>query len=217
MIWQFDLLIFTLLVASALAALILRQLVATVAMLAIYSLLVALLFANMGAIDVAFVEAVLGSALSGVLLLLAVLATGNVRALRSRASVFLAGPVVVALGALVLWGTADLPDRGDPLSPASVGVSAEYLERSLDDTKTPNVVTSILADYRSIDTLGEVIVVFTAALSVALVLRLGLALRRNDGDDNAGDVPDKDSGGSAGDSAGDSAGGDPGGRQGVTS
>lgn len=217
MIWQFDLLIFTLLVASALAALILRQLVATVAMLAIYSLLVALLFANMGAIDVAFVEAVLGSALSGVLLLLAVLATGNVRALRSRASVFLAGPVVVALGALVLWGTADLPDRGDPLSPASVGVSAEYLERSLDDTKTPNVVTSILADYRSIDTLGEVIVVFTAALSVALVLRLGLALRRNDGDDNAGDVPDKDSGGSVGDSAGDSAGGDPGGRQGVTS
>lgn len=213
MIWQFDLLIFTLLVASALAALILRQLVATVAMLAIYSLLVALLFANMGAIDVAFVEAVLGSALSGVLLLLAVLATGNVRALRSRASVFLAGPVVVALGALVLWGTADLPDRGDPLSPASVGVSAEYLERSLDDTKTPNVVTSILADYRSIDTLGEVIVVFTAALSVALVLRLGLALRRNDGDDNAGDVPDKDSGGSAGGSAG----GDPGGRQGVTS
>lgn len=211
MIWQFDLLIFTLLVASALAALILRQLVATVAMLAIYSLLVGLLFANMGAIDVAFVEAVLGSALSGVLLLLSVLATGNVRARRSRTSTLMAAPVVVALGALVLWGTADLPDRGDPASPASVGVSADYLERSLGDTKTPNVVTSILADYRSIDTLGEVIVVFTAALSVALVLRLGLALRRNDGDGD-GDEDDDNTGGSAGGSTDGSTGG----RQGVT-
>lgn len=180
MIWQFDLLIFGLLVASALAALILRQLVATVAMLAIYSLLVGLLFANMGAIDVAFVEAVLGSALSGVLLLMAVLATGNVRARSGGLSKLVAFPIVIGLGALVLWGTADLPDRGDPNSPGSLGVSTQYIEQSVDDTKTVNVVTAILADYRSIDTLGEVIVVFTAALSVALVLRLGLATRRQD-------------------------------------
>jgi len=180
MIWQFDLLIFALLVAAALAALIMRQLVATVAMLSIYSLLVGLLFANMGAIDVAFVEAVLGSALSGVLLLMAVLVTGNVRARRDRRSMLLAMPVVLGLGALVMWGTTDLPDRGDPNAPGSLGVSSQYVERSVDDTDTVNVVTSILADYRSIDTLGEVIVVFTAALAVALVLRLGLARRPDD-------------------------------------
>jgi multicomponent Na+:H+ antiporter subunit B len=100
-------------------------------------------------------------------------------------------PIVIGLGALVLWGTADLPDRGDPNSPASLGVSTQYIEQSVDDTKTVNVVTAILADYRSIDTLGEVIVVFTAALSVALVLRLGLATRRQDDPEPSDDASDE--------------------------
>jgi multicomponent Na+:H+ antiporter subunit B len=176
-IWEFDLLLFALLVAAAIVAVRVRQLVATVAVLAVYSLLVALLFANMGAIDVAYVEAVLGSALSGVLLLITTLVTGNVRTKRSRKAEWVAVPAVLALVGLMLFATADLPDRGRDDSPASIGVAADYVERSLDDTDTPNVVTSILADYRSIDTLGETTVVFTAALAVALVLTAALRRR----------------------------------------
>jgi multicomponent Na+:H+ antiporter subunit B len=176
-IWQFDLLIFALLIAAAIVAVRVRQLVATVAVLAIYSLLVALLFANMGAIDVAYVEAVLGSALSGVLLLITTLVTGNVRTRRSRKAEWVAIPAVLALVGMMLWATADLPDRGAADSPGAIGVAAEYLERSLEDTETPNVVTAILADYRSFDTLGEAVVVFTAALAVALVLTAALRRR----------------------------------------
>lgn len=174
MIWQFDLLIFGLLIVSAIVALVVRQLVATVAVLAIYSLFVALLFANLGAVDVAFVEAVLGSAFIGVLLLVAVFVTGNVATHRNRKAQIVVVPIVVAFGALMLVASEDLPDRGDPEAPAAVGVAADYTERSLDDTETPNVVTAVLADYRSLDTLGETLVVFTAALAVALVLRRGL-------------------------------------------
>lgn len=184
MIWQFDLLIFGLLIVSAIVALVVRQLVATVAVLAIYSLFVALLFANLGAVDVAFVEAVLGSAFVGVLLLVAVFVTGNVTTHRSRKAQIVVVPIVVAFGALMLAATEDLPDRGDPEAPAAVGVATDYTERSLEDTETPNVVTAVLADYRSLDTLGETLVVFTAALAVALVLRRGLRPL----DDGSGDI-----------------------------
>jgi hypothetical protein len=37
------------------------------------------------------------------------------------------------------------------------------------------VVTAILADFRSLDTLGEVVVIVTAGLAVVLVVRSGAA------------------------------------------
>ena len=44
------------------------------------------------------------------------------------------------------------------------------IEHSLEDTKTPNIVTAVLADYRGYDTLGETIVIFTAGLACVLIL-----------------------------------------------
>ena len=71
---------------------------------------------------------------------------------------------------LMLYATMDLPDRGDPQAPANVHVSPTYIEDSIKDTDTPNVVTSVLADYRGYDTLGETVVIFTAGLACVLIL-----------------------------------------------
>lgn len=79
-------------------------------------------------------------------------------------------PVLAALVALFAYAGADLPDVGDPQAPASTHVAAAYVERASADMRTPNVVTAVLADYRGFDTLGEAIVVFTAALACAFVL-----------------------------------------------
>jgi multicomponent Na+:H+ antiporter subunit B len=70
----------------------------------------------------------------------------------------------------MLYASSGLPDRGDPAAPAQQGVSRAYIEGSLPQTRTPNVVTAILADYRSMDTLGETLVILTAALAAALIL-----------------------------------------------
>ena len=172
MIWQLDLLLLTLLFACAVVAVTVRSMIATVAVLAAFSLFVALLFAGMGAPDVAFVEAVLGSAFVGVLLLVAVLVTGDRAAGRDRRAVLIAGPLVLVFAVLLLFASVDLPDRGDPNAPGHQGVARGYTERSLIDSETPNVVTAVLADYRSMDTLGETLVVFTAALSATLVLHV---------------------------------------------
>lgn len=77
------------------------------------------------------------------------------------------------VGAALIYGSLDMPKWGDPHSPASTHVSPYYLRHSIDDTATPNVVTSILADYRGYDTLGETTVVFTAGMAAILLLRKG--------------------------------------------
>lgn len=79
--------------------------------------------------------------------------------------------VVVVTGALLVYATIDMPDWADPHSPASTHVSPRYIEKTVEETATPNMVTSVLADYRSYDTLGETTVIFTAAMVCILLLR----------------------------------------------
>jgi len=72
--------------------------------------------------------------------------------------------------ALMLYATSGLPDHADPQAPANVHVSPFYIENSVEDTDTPNIVTAVLADYRGYDTLGETVVIFTAGLACVLIL-----------------------------------------------
>jgi multicomponent Na+:H+ antiporter subunit B len=46
-----------------------------------------------------------------------------------------------------------------------------WIEKGQQETNTPNMVTYGLADYRGYDTLGETAVIFTAGVSVILLLR----------------------------------------------
>ena len=84
-------------------------------------------------------------------------------------------------GLLLILGSLGMPETGDPQSPASLHVSPRYIEEGFEETAVPNMVTAVLADYRSFDTLGEATVIFTAALAVLLVLRTG---RRNETEDS---------------------------------
>jgi len=75
MIWQIDFWLLVILIISALIALSVHDLIAAVAALAVYSFFVALLFAQMGAIDVSCVEATLGAGITGVLFIVALFFT----------------------------------------------------------------------------------------------------------------------------------------------
>ena len=76
---------------------------------------------------------------------------------------------------ILLYAEGDLPARGDPSAPANVHVAPYYVENALADTKTPNLVTAVLAVYRGYDTLGETVVIFAAGLACALILLNGAA------------------------------------------
>lgn len=75
MIWQLDLLILTLVVICALAAITVRDLLSATVIFGVYSFLMCLLWAEMGAVDVAFTEATVGAGVSTVLFIAAIFRT----------------------------------------------------------------------------------------------------------------------------------------------
>ena len=78
---------------------------------------------------------------------------------------------VIMTGALLIYGTHDMPAWGDPDSPANSHVSPRYILEATEKTATPNIVSAVLGDYRSYDTLGEAAVIFTASISCLFLLR----------------------------------------------
>jgi multicomponent Na+:H+ antiporter subunit B len=77
---------------------------------------------------------------------------------------------LLAAGAILFYAASGLPVMGDAESPASGHVSPRYIEKAYEETGAPNMVTAVLADYRSYDTLGETVVIFTAGLACLLIL-----------------------------------------------
>ncbi len=80
--------------------------------------------------------------------------------------------IVVSVGCVLLYATGDFPSWGDPSSPASTHVSPRYLEKALEETSVPNIVTAVLADYRGYDTMFETTVIFAAGAACISLLRL---------------------------------------------
>lgn len=83
----------------------------------------------------------------------------------------LALAAVILAGIALAGGTLDFPPFGDPDSPASLHLSQRFIEDAYKDAATPNIVTVVLADYRSFDTMLETVVVLTAALACFFILR----------------------------------------------
>lgn len=79
--------------------------------------------------------------------------------------------LLAAVTLLLLVGVQALPPLRALDAPLGVHVDRHYREHTLADMATPNVVTSVLADYRGYDTFGETTVIFAAGLSVWLLLR----------------------------------------------
>ena len=171
-----DMFLLSLLVFIAVMILRTGKLIAVIVMSGGYSLTSAAIFVNLDAVDVAFTEAAVGAGISSVLFLAAMsflpaeekaCSKGQSRSLQT----LIASIVCVIAGALLIFAALDLPAFGDPNAPAQLHVAPRYLEESGTLLHIPNVVTTVLASYRGFDTLGEVAVIFTAAVATLLILR----------------------------------------------
>ena len=158
-----------LLLAVALTIARTRSILAAVMLSGIYSFLMASVFLVLDAVDVAFTEAAVGAGIATVLGLVALSLTADREKPRTRKP-YLALAVTVATGAALLYATTDMPAVGDPNAPVHGHVAPRYIDETPEAIGIPNVVTAVLADYRSFDTLGEVAVIFTAGIGVLLLL-----------------------------------------------
>lgn len=84
-----------------------------------------------------------------------------------------------------------LPPIGDVKSAPNQHVTPVYIERSAEDTGSPNIVTGVIIDYRGFDTMWETSVMFLAGLTTVLLLTSNTVGRRKEGepeDKEAGEV-----------------------------
>lgn len=146
-----------------------RDLFASVMLTGIYSLLSAVFFVLMDAVDVAFTEASVGAGISTILMLSTLTLTGQFED-PSRHNTSLGLVVVTITGALLIFGTTDMPAFGLATAPIQTHVAPHYLVESMGEVGMPNVVTSVLASYRGFDTFGETVVIFTAGIGVLTLL-----------------------------------------------
>ena len=166
-----------------------RNLFVATMLAGIYSLLTATVFVLLDAVDVAFTEAAVGAGITTVLFLGALLLTDREAKPPKRRSghrfghrFATYGPMllVMLLGAALVYTTLDplMPHFGDADTPAQGRLAPEFLADSVRQvgrekptaTHIPNVVTTTLASYRGFDTLGEVVVIFTAGVGVLILL-----------------------------------------------
>ncbi|MCG7926204.1 MAG: DUF4040 domain-containing protein [Candidatus Thiodiazotropha taylori] len=170
-----DIVLLTFLATTSFAIMRMTNLFAIIMLFGIFSLLSAGLFVVMDAPDVAFTEAAVGAGISTVLML-----TTLALVKRSKEPYYDEAPkthtawlpliVVIVTGSALIYGTWDIPNFGSADAPSQTHVARFYLENSLPDTGVPNTVTAVLASYRGFDTLGEVTVIFTAAVAVMLLI-----------------------------------------------
>jgi multisubunit Na+/H+ antiporter MnhB subunit len=138
-----------------------REAFASVVGYVAYGLLLSLVWVRLFAVDVALTEAAIGSGVTGVLLISAVVRLRKTEAAAERPGVVLrvlAGAlcavVAAALAAVVLL----MPDPGATLAPDAA--------KHLDELGIGNPITAVLIAYRSFDTMLEKVVLILAVIGV---------------------------------------------------
>ena len=166
------------LAVTAIAIIAMRNILSVIMLSGIYSLISATLFVDLDAVDVAFTEAAVGAGISTVLFLSALAITGKHQVLTRKNHIV---PIIVVLvtGAGLVYSTSYMPAFGNPNAPIHTHVAPRYIEQSGEEIGIPNIVTSVLASYRSFDTLGEATVVFTALIAVLLLLGINKGSRQD--------------------------------------
>ncbi len=91
------------------------------------------------------------------------------------ASVFICMTLIGVLLAVVSF----LPAFGSGANPAVNEVMERYLSKSIEETGAANAVAGMISAYRGFDTLGEAHVLFVAACSVIILLRVDPTGRRS--------------------------------------
>lgn len=78
----------------------------------------------------------------------------------------------IFFSAVLILTVSYMPKTGDINNPTNNEVAKRYIEKGLEETGATNVVAGMILDYRAFDTLGESHVLFVAAITVTILLRL---------------------------------------------
>ena len=78
--------------------------------------------------------------------------------------------VIIAVGMGAIKIGSFLPTIGALDTPANTDISMYYINHAMEDTHAQNIVTAVLSDYRSFDTLFETCVMLLSGVAVMVIL-----------------------------------------------
>ena len=145
-------------------------LIEVIVLSSVYSALLTAIFVSLDALDVAMTEAAVGVGVTTTLFLATLKLVGNNADSFKKVS-YISLFLSLGVALLLVIGIAGLPPFGEVDTPIHQHLSSYFLENTLNDTGVINTVTAILASYRGFDTMGEVVVIFTAGVGVLCLLR----------------------------------------------
>lgn len=176
-----------LVVGAAVAALVARSLITVVMALGVVGFGVAIVFVLFSAPDLAMAQ-FLVETVTVILFVLVFHRLPRMAGRPSHSAIARDAAIAVTAGALMMA----LVLAATAVEPAP-GAAESFLRRSLPEAHGRNVINSILVDFRALDTLGEVVVLATAAFGVHALIRQ--AKRRvGGGSRRATEMPGKRSG-----------------------
>ena len=79
--------------------------------------------------------------------------------------------LVAVLVLFLLVGASEMPKYGSPDNPAHNEVMEHYITKGVQETGAVNLVAGMILDYRAFDTFVEATVLFTALMTLLLVLK----------------------------------------------
>ena len=163
-------LLLALMILGAVLALQAKDLISAVILVGIVGFALVLAFLILQAPDLAIVQIVVET-LSLIILIAAILKTTRQDTAEAGGErVLLAGGGLLFLIIFMLFvnqAIKFLPQFGSPI----MRMANNYINLGLEKTGAPNLVASIILDFRGYDTLGEATVLFTAVIGVVAVLR----------------------------------------------
>jgi multicomponent Na+:H+ antiporter subunit B len=170
---------------TALAIVEVRNLLNAAALVAANSLLIALLWAHLDALEVALMQVAVGAGIVAMLIVGTLSLVGRDEKVR-RLTNWPALLLVIAVGAVMVWGTLDMPAFGDSdapvhTSPVAQAMTEQQVQKhaqgasaAADPALAQNVerpVQSVVANYRATDTLFRMATIFAAAMAMIMLLR----------------------------------------------
>ena len=147
-----------------------RFLIEVIVLSSVYSALLTAIFVSLDALDVAMTEAAVGVGVTTTLFLATLKLVGNNADSFKKVS-YISLFLSLGVAFLLVIGIAGLPLFGEADTPIHQHLSSYFLENTLNETGVINTVTAILASYRGFDTMGEVVVIFTAGVGVLCLLK----------------------------------------------
>lgn len=160
-------------VAAAIVAIEIKDLLAASVAMGIVGFSVAIMFILVQAPDLAIVQIVV-EILTVIFFAAAILKTTHTdttigKGIQTEAifpiiAFFVFGTLFILL---VIYGIRALPPFGSPI----MKVAHHYIDYGLAQTGAANIVAAIILDYRGYDTFGEAVVLFTSVLGVLTIMR----------------------------------------------